>query len=110
MQVLAQLVDTSPIPLEKGNDLFVEQFTVPMLCDFMHLAITMRNGLDISSWRVSPHQAWISLAASRTGVTKEELLTNLANEVAAAEIANLILCPALINLPGKNAKLPKSTT
>lgn len=81
MQTLAQQVDTSPMSHEKGDELFVQQFAVPMLSRFMDLSVSLRSGPDVTSWWASPFQAWISFAASRTGITEETLLTNLANEV-----------------------------
>ena len=81
MQVLAQQVDTSPITTEKGEELFVQQFAVPMLSSFMHLSVSLRSGPDVASWFTSPLQTWVSFAANRTGITEQVLLTNLANEV-----------------------------
>jgi len=81
MQMLVQQVDTSPMPQEKGVELFVNQFVTPMLSGFMHLTARVQSAPDIASWWASPFQAWISFASNRTGITEETLVTNLANEV-----------------------------
>lgn len=81
MQTLAQQVDTSPMSPEEGDELFVQQFAVPMLSGFMDLSVSLRSGPDVTSWWASPFQAWISFAASRTGIAEKALLTNLGNEV-----------------------------
>jgi hypothetical protein len=83
MQALARQVDFSPMPPEKGNELFVQQFAIPLLSGFMNLIITSRSGPDLASWWASPFQSWISFAASRTGITEKELQENLANAVEA---------------------------
>lgn len=83
IQVLAQQVDLSPIPLEKGGELFNQQFAVPMLSGFIHLSVSLQSGPNVAPLLSSPFRAWVSFAASRTGITEQVVLTNLANEVAA---------------------------
>jgi hypothetical protein len=81
LQVLVQHVDASPITYEKGRELFLQQFAVPMLSGFIHLSVGLRSGPNGTSLLTSPLQAWVSFAASRAGIAEQVVLTNLANEV-----------------------------
>lgn len=81
MQVLVQQVDITPMSPERRHELFVQHFVVPMLSGFMHLSVSLRTGPNVAAWWTSPLQAWVSFAASRSSVTGQALLTNLANEL-----------------------------
>jgi len=81
LQVLTQYVDTSPMTLEKDADLFTQQFAVPMLSGFIHLAVSLRGGGNVDAWLTNPLRAWLALAVSRSGVDEQSLLTNFANDL-----------------------------
>lgn len=81
IQVLVQQVDVSPLSLDTGQELFRQQFTIPMLSDFMHLIVSLRNGGDAEAWLSKPLHAWLALASSRSGIAESELLISLANEL-----------------------------
>ncbi|HNA86184.1 MAG TPA: ankyrin repeat domain-containing protein [Nitrospira sp.] len=81
MQALVQHVDVTPLPLETERELFAQEFAVPMLSGFIHLAVSLRGGGNAELWLVSPLRMWLTLAASRSGTAEQTLLINLANEV-----------------------------
>lgn len=81
LQELVQKVDTSPLPPEKGRELFVREFAVPMLSGFMRLAFSLRGGNNAEAWLTNPLQTWLAFTANRTGISEKELLVNLANEL-----------------------------
>lgn len=81
MQVLVQQADVTPLPLETERELFAQEFVVPMLSGFTHLAVSLRGGGNAESWLTSPLRTWLTLAASRSGTAEQTLLINLANEV-----------------------------
>lgn len=81
LQALAQHADTSPVPLEKGCELFIQQFAVPMLSGFIQLAVSVRGGGNVDAWITHPLRAWLALAVSRSSIDEQRLLTNLANDL-----------------------------
>lgn len=78
LQVLAQHVDTSPMTLEKGGELFAQQFAVPMLSGFIHLTVSSRGGGNVEAWLTNPLRAWLAFAVSQSGIAEQRLLDNLA--------------------------------
>lgn len=81
LQVLAQHADTSPVTLEKGRELFAQQFAVPMLSEFIHLAVSLRGGGNVEAWLTNPLRAWLAFAVSHSGIAEQRLLVNLANDL-----------------------------
>lgn len=81
LQVVAQHTDTSPMTLDKGRKLFAQQFAVPMLSGFIHLAVSLRGGGNAEAWLTNPLRAWLALAVSRSGITEQSLLVSLANDL-----------------------------
>ena len=78
LQVLAQRVDTSPMTLEKGGELFAQQFAVPMLSGFINLTVSLRCGGSVEAWLTNPLRAWFAFAVSQSGIAEQRLLDNLA--------------------------------
>lgn len=58
LQVVAQHTDTSPMTLDRGRELFAQQFAVPMLSGFIHLAVSLRGGGNVEAWLTNPLRAW----------------------------------------------------
>lgn len=81
LQELVQQVDISPLPPDVGQELFRQQFTMPMLSGFMHLFVSLRNGGNAETWLSKPLQAWLALASCRSGIPEQQLLISLANEL-----------------------------
>jgi len=82
MQDLVQHVDASPLNSDEGSNLIFRHFTVPMLSVFLRLCFATRRGPDIDLWWKSPFQAWVHFASSKTSVSVDDLLTNIANHLA----------------------------
>ena len=79
MQIFVQQVDASPLSQTQSYSLFVEQFAVPMVSGFLTLTNQQHQGPKMQQWLAQPFQSWLSLAAQRSGITEEILLTNLGN-------------------------------
>lgn len=79
IQVFIQQVDVSPLSQTQSHALFMEHFAVPMISGFLTLTKQLHSGPKMQQWLVQPFQTWLSLAAQRTGIPEEILLTNLGN-------------------------------
>ncbi|WP_315383572.1 ankyrin repeat domain-containing protein [Microvirgula aerodenitrificans] len=77
IQGLVQQVDASLLPPEAGRELFLRQFTIPMLSGFMQLTARLRDGGDAETWLSKPLQAWLVLAARRSRTAEQGLLAKL---------------------------------
>ena len=79
MQIFIQQVDVTPLSQTQSHALFMEHFAVPMISGFLTLTKQLHSGPKMQQWLVQPFQTWLSLAAQRTGIPEEILLTNLGN-------------------------------
>jgi hypothetical protein len=79
MQVFIQQVDVTHLSQTQSHALFMEHFAVPMISGFLNLTNQQRQGPKIQLWLAQPFQSWLSLAAQRTSIPEEILLTNLGN-------------------------------
>lgn len=81
LQELVQHVDISPLSSDTGQELFRQQFTIPMLSGFIHLFVSLRSGGDAEAWLSKPLQTWLVLASSESGIAEQKLLISLATEL-----------------------------
>lgn len=81
IQQLAREVDTSPLADEQGQEEVLHLFVVPMLSEFLRLANSQFPGPVADAWLKSPVATWVQWASSKTGVSEDSLLANLANHL-----------------------------
>lgn len=81
LQVLVQQVDISHLSPDTGQELFRQQFMIPMLSRFMHLFVSLRSEGDAEAWLSKPLQTWLALASSKSGIAEQKLLISLATEL-----------------------------
>lgn len=77
LQHLVQDVDISSLSQDTAQELFRQQFMLPMLSSFIHLLVSKHNGGDTETWLSSPLQTWLTLTSAKTGIGRQGLLRSL---------------------------------
>lgn len=80
-QRLAQYADMTSFTPDRSHGIVRRHYTVPMLSGFLQLCFEKHNGPEVGAWWQSPFRAWAALAASKSGISENTVLSQLANSL-----------------------------